>query len=103
MKEPLEGADARRLLSELYQEFLVFSPHARERFKKHRITEVDVVNVLRCGRITEPAEFENGTWRYRVHTWKFCAVVAFRGIEDEDGEGEQRKEVVVVTTWRKSP
>ena len=48
-------------------------------------------NVLRGGHITEPAENEKGTWRYRVHTNTIWVVVAFRG----------ETELVVVTVWRK--
>jgi hypothetical protein len=56
-----------------------------------KLTEVDVVNVLRGGHITEPAEEVNGTWRYRVHTNLIWVVVAFRS----------ETELVVVTVWRK--
>lgn len=56
-----------------------------------RIAQTDVNNVLRLGRIIEPGELENGTWRYRVHTNRFCVVVAFRS------EGE----LVIVSVWRK--
>jgi len=55
------------------------------------LIEVDVVNTLRGGRITEPAEEVDRTWRYRVHTNRMCAVVAFRSEE----------ELIVVTVWRK--
>lgn len=67
------------------------SRHAREEMAKDNLTEVDVVNVLRGGHITEPAEEVGGTWRYRVHTNTIWAVVAFRG----------ETELVVVTAWRK--
>jgi len=49
------------------------------------------MNVLRMGRLFEPCEMSNGTWRYRIHTDRFCVVVAIRS---EDS-------LVVVTTWRK--
>jgi hypothetical protein len=55
------------------------------------LTEVDVVNVLRGGRILEPGEQEAGTWRYRVHTNLLCVVVAFRSTSA----------AVVVTAFRK--
>ncbi|WP_152622233.1 DUF4258 domain-containing protein [Archangium violaceum] len=61
------------------------------RHSKDDLTEVDVTNVLRGGHITEPAENEKGTWRYRVHTNTIWVVVAFRG----------ETELVVVTVWRK--
>jgi hypothetical protein len=57
---------------------------------ERNLTEGDVLNILRGGRIYEPAEFENGTWRYRVHTNTMGAAVAFRS----------ENEVAVVTAWR---
>lgn len=53
----------------------------------------DVRNVLKHGHMSEPGEYENGTWRYRLHTARFCVVVAFRS----------ETELVVVTNWRKTP
>ena len=66
-----------------------FSGHALEEMAKDGLTTVDCVNVLRGG-IVEPAEFENGSWRYRVRTSKAYVVVAFRS---EDA-------LVVITAWR---
>lgn len=51
----------------------------------------DVYNVLRLGRLMEPCELVNGSWRYRLHTDRFCVVVAFRS----------ETALVIVTTWRK--
>jgi hypothetical protein len=70
---------------------LTYSRHAREEMKKDELTEVDVTNVLRGGHLTEPAENEKGTWRYRVHTNIIWVVVAFR----------EETELVIVTVWRK--
>jgi hypothetical protein len=98
MKEPLACTEARRLLTRLYLVSLGFSGHARREMEKDDVTEPDVTNVVRCGRIHEEAEFENGSWRYRVHTSRFCVVVAFRGLDEED---ESARGVVVVTVWRK--
>jgi hypothetical protein len=56
-----------------------------------QLTTVDCVNVMRAGAVTEPADFERGTWRYRIHTNRICVVVAFRS----------ETEIVVVTAWRK--
>ena len=56
-----------------------------------RIAQTDVNNVLRLGRIVEPGELEKGTWRYRLHSNRFCVVVAFRSGD----------ELVVVSVWRK--
>lgn len=85
---------ARKLIGEILRSpagRVTYSRHAREEMKKDDLTEVDVVNVLRGGRITEPAEEQDGTWRYRVHTEKIWVVVAFRSAT----------ELVVVTVWRK--
>ena len=56
---------------------------------KNDLTTIDVTNMLRGG-VVDAAEFENGSWRYRVRTSKMAVVVAFRS------ESELR----VVTAWR---
>lgn len=85
---------ARKLLSEILSSptgRIGFSSHARDEMRDDDLTEVDVVNVLRGGRILEPAEQVGGTWRYRVHTDLICVVVAFRSTSA----------ATVVTTFRK--
>jgi hypothetical protein len=90
--KPLEGNAARKLISLLLRSGqLTYTRHCREEMEKDDLTEVDVTNVLRGGHITEPAEKEKGTWRYRVHTNTIWVVVAFRS----------DVELVVVTVWRK--
>lgn len=90
--KPLSELHAARLVREILQSGTVgFTKHARERMVENDLHETDVVNVLRHGLIYEPAEMENGSWRYRLHTDRICVVVAFRS---ESG-------LVVVTTWRK--
>ena len=82
--------DARRLIREiLISGEVVSSGHAADEMAKDDLTLVDCINVLRGG-IVEPAEFERGAWRYRVHTERIGVVVAFRS--------ETR--LVVVTAWR---
>lgn len=68
---------------------VAFAPHAREEMADDEMDENDVVNVLRCGKVTS-ARFERGSWRYNVETARFVVVVAFRS--------EER--LVVVTAWR---
>lgn len=51
---------------------------------------VDCENVLQGG-MPKEGEWENGAWRYQVHTGKFVVVVE---LLDED-------EVLIVTPWRK--
>ena len=70
--EPLSPPDARRLIREILH-----------------LTMVDVTNVLRGG-VVDPAEFENGSWRYRVRTARIAVIVAFRS----------ETELRVVTAWR---
>jgi hypothetical protein len=90
MDEPLSPPEAKRLIREILAGGeVVSSRHATEEMKNDDLTMVDCINVLRGG-IVEPAEWENGTWRYRVHTQRIWVVVAFRS--------ETR--LVVVTAWR---
>ncbi len=90
MKEPLSPPAARRLIREILAAGeVVSSRHAIQEMKKEDLTMVDCVNVLRGG-IVEPAEWENGSWRYRVHTARIWVVAAFRS----------EKRLVIVTAWR---
>lgn len=69
--------------------------HALSEMAKDSMDMVDVANVLRGG-VVEPAEWENGAWRYRVRTPRgLWVVVEF----PEDAEDE----LVVVTAWRVKP
>ena len=82
--------DARRLIRAILAAGeVVSSKHAADETAKDDLTLVDCINVLRGG-IVEPAEWERGTWRYRVHARRISVVVAFRS--------EPR--LVVVTAWR---
>jgi Domain of unknown function (DUF4258) len=89
----LEVNAARKRISFILRsgQFIYYTRHSREEMEKDGLTEVDVANVLRAGHITEPAELEKGTWRYRVHTNTLWVVVAFRS----------ETELTVVTVWRK--
>lgn len=88
---PQKPADARRFISGIVTSGqLIFSRHAREEMAKDGMVEQDVINVLRAGAV-DPAEMEKGSWRYRVHTSRFCVVVAF----------DAATAAVVVTAWRK--
>lgn len=57
------------------------------------VNAADVVNIIRGGRY-EPAEFENGAWRYRVLTNRMAAVLELHIIEDGT------KILTVITCWR---
>ena len=69
-----------------------FTRHALEEMLNEKIERVDVLNVMRAGRILEEGEEVLGTWRYRVHTSEFVVVVAFE---------ELVSTIRVVTAWRK--
>jgi hypothetical protein len=66
-----------------------FTGHALKEMTADRMTAVDVVNVLRGG-WADPAEWENGEWRYRIHTRTMCVVVSFPADD----------KVRVITAWR---
>jgi len=90
MKEPLSPPQARRLIQNILAHGeVVSSKHATEEMAKDGLTIIDCVNILRGG-VVEPAEWENGSWRYRVHTQRIWVVVAFRS----------EKRMVIVTAWR---
>ncbi len=88
----LPEARARKLLSYvLVHGTLLFSSHAKREMANDNMTDLDVINVLRAGRIYEPGELVRDSWRYRCHTPRFCVVVVFSNATQS----------VVVTAWRK--
>jgi len=91
MREPLTPDAARALIRSILREGQVArSQHAADEMLADGLTLVDCVNVLGAGAVTEPADFINGSWRYRVSTRRITVVVAFRS----------EQELVIVTTWR---
>lgn len=90
LDEPLDPPAARPLIRSILSDGSVsFSRHALEEIENDALSEVDVTNVLRGGTV-DPAEFENGSWRYRVRTQRIGVVIAFRS----------ETSLVVVTAWR---
>lgn len=91
LKEPLKPHEAKKLIHSILKDGSISysRPHAIERLQKHGMSTVDCLNVLRGGSVEE-AEYENGEWRYRVHTGKMTAVVRF----------EDDTELMIVTAWR---
>lgn len=88
--EPFTPPDAKkRILAVLSTGSVVASPHALEELENDDLTMVDAVNVLRGG-VVEPAEFERGSFRYRVRTPRMFVVVAFRS----------ETELRIVTVWK---
>lgn len=91
LDEPLDPAKAKKLVREIIENGRIeFSGHALKELNDDNLSELDAINVLRGG-WPDPAEFENGSWRYRFQTIKICVVVAFR---TEDW-------TVVITAWKK--
>jgi hypothetical protein len=88
--EPLDPPAAKQLVRDILANGSVgFSKHALEEMEKDTLTAVDVNNVLRGG-VVDPAELENGSWRYRSRTARIAVIFAFRS------ETELRS----VTAWR---
>ena len=52
------------------------------------LTTGDCINVLKAGTV-DPAEWENGTWRYRVRAGGITVVIAFRDVQA----------LTVITAW----
>lgn len=90
MREPLAPPHAKQVIRSILVDGEVrFSRHALEEMQKDGLAEIDCVNVLRGG-VVEPAEWESGSWRYRVTTNLIVVVAAFRS----------EAQLVVVTAWR---
>ena len=92
MKEPFSRNEAKKLIQAILKTGTITpTSHARRELANDDMSTVDAMNVLRAGRITEEAEWENESWRYRVHTERMVVVVAF--VSEE--------ELRIITAWRK--
>jgi len=90
LTEPLSPDDTKRLVRRILESGVTtFSQHAREEMAKDRLTDVEVLRVLRSG-TCERSDWERGTWRYRMRTQQIVVVVAFRS----------EHALRVVTAWR---
>lgn len=88
--QPLRAVEAKKLVLVILEEGnLEFTEHARTELAKDNMTTVDAANVLRAGIVRE-AEWENGAWRYKSETHRFCVVF----------ELESESDCLVVTGWR---
>jgi hypothetical protein len=88
--EPLRPAEARKLLRAILAGGeVVFTNHALDEMEQDGISQAEAIDVLRSG-VVEPAEFERGSWRYRVRARRMYVVAAFRS----------EAVAVVVTAWR---
>jgi len=107
LKEPLSATDAKALARKILSNGVTrFSDHGLKEMKKDGLSEADATNVIRAG-VARPAEFENGSWRYRFETPKIVVVVSFRSPDDAElgdelmaGPNEVKTKIVVVTAWR---
>jgi voltage-gated potassium channel Kch len=94
----------RRILDEGTSVISGMSSHARQESEKDKLTDVDIVNVLRGGVVRE-AEFENGGWRYRVETAKIVVVITLNDepeiMPPESEPLDEDIELVSVTAWRR--
>jgi hypothetical protein len=88
---PNYSPEAKKLILRIIGKSIVTysQPHAEGQMRKHRISTVDCVNVLRGGVVKE-GEYENGGWRYQVCTQKMCVVIRF----------ESESLLEVITAWR---
>ena len=66
-----------------------WTDHATKRRLERRLTMGDCVNALKSGTV-DPAEWENGTWRYRVRAGEITVVIAFRDV----------RALTVITAWK---
>ena len=90
IKEPLRPAEAQVLLRAILATGeVVFTNHALNEMAQDGISQAEAIGVLRSG-VVEPAEFEGGSWRYRVRARRTYVVASFRS----------EAATVVVTAWR---
>ncbi|HJV65770.1 MAG TPA: DUF4258 domain-containing protein [Geomonas sp.] len=91
LPEPLPPPYAKKIILNILQKGSVTyaEPHALQRMEERDISTLDCVNVLRGGKVA-PAEYENGSWRYRVYTPRMTVVARF----------ESELELEIVTAWR---
>ena len=87
--EPFGENTAKRLIGVCIDHGHVsLTDHATQRCLERGLTAVDCINALKSGTV-DPAEWENGTWRYRVRAGKITVVIAFRGV----------RALTVITAW----
>lgn len=93
-REPLSQADAKKEITRLMQTGTVVfvQPHTGRAMAADKITNQEVLSVLRGGLVVDPAEYENDQWRYRVSTGSRALFVVVTFVEEE---------LRIVTTWRR--
>lgn len=100
MGEPFEHGIARAYVRAILDGtgITTFTGPANDSMTHDGMTSVDVVNVLRGGRI-RGSELVRGQWRYRSETNQMGVEFGFRGHE-ADPERIAPNEVVVIKAWR---
>lgn len=93
----LDKTQARKRILEIanrYPANIIYSKHALKELKKDNLTISDVLNVIKSpsAKIIHDAEFENGSYRYRLETSNIVVVLAF----------ESGTRMIVVTAWRRT-
>ncbi|HEX5044954.1 MAG TPA: hypothetical protein VFV75_18815 [Candidatus Polarisedimenticolaceae bacterium] len=121
MPEPYDPGTAKALIRRLITGGLVtFGTHALKEMGKDNLCRSDVLNVLRAGAVAVN-QLVGDHWRYTVETWQICTVILFRGEAPDTvteaprgaakrgkatapgSEPEDKREIRVVTAWRKRP
>lgn len=88
--EPYGEDIAKRLIKDCIAHGTVrLTDHALQRCSARGLTAGDCVNALKSGTV-DPAEWENGTWRYRVRAGPITVVIAFRDV----------RALTVITAWK---
>ncbi len=95
-KQRVTPQQARKLVSEVMRlgGDIEVSKHAKQRMDSRNISITDIYNVLKStsSRIYEEGELEKGSYRYRMETNYFTAVVAF---------SKSGKNLYLITAWDK--
>ena len=100
---PLRATQARTYIRWLLDHGIFkVSDHARDEMNKDNLNDLDAINTLRGGVVRE-SEWENGSWRYPVNTFRMCFVVAFNPdpiVLPDANEDLSGVKLTVVTAWR---
>lgn len=93
----LDKNQARKLVTGIIRRYpfnIRFSRHALDELEKDNLTTSDILNVMKSpdAKIFNEAEFEKGSYRYRLETNRLTVVIAF----------DSSTSFVVVTAWRKN-
>ena len=93
MDEPLAPDAARKLIRQILQSrSFAYTEHAKQEMIADDLSAIHCELVLRSG-IVRPGEYERGTWRYRVESWRVTVVIAF----------QSKARFIIVTAWRAQP